>query len=70
MTANVGTVDRGLRVILGIALIVAPLLNFLGLGASAAVAYILMAIGAILILTGLFSFCPLYRVLNIRTKKA
>ncbi|MFG5383545.1 MULTISPECIES: DUF2892 domain-containing protein [unclassified Yoonia] len=70
MTANVGTVDRGLRVILGIALIVAPLLNFLGLGASAVVAYILMAIGAILILTGLFSFCPLYRVLNIRTKKA
>ncbi len=70
MTANVGTVDRGLRVILGIALIVAPLLNFLGLGASAVVAYILMAIGAILILTGLFSFCPLYRMLNIRTKKA
>ncbi len=70
MTANVGTVDRGLRVILGIALIVAPLINFLGLGASAVVAYILMAIGAILILTGLFSFCPLYRMLNIRTKKA
>lgn len=69
MTANVGTLDRSLRVIIGIALIVAPLLNFMGLGASAVVAYLLMAIGAILILTALFSFCPLYRLLNISSMK-
>lgn len=68
MTANVGTVDRSLRILLGIALIIAPLLNVFGLGANATVAYIVMAIGAIFVLTGVFSFCPLYRVLNVSTR--
>lgn len=68
MAANVGTVDRALRFVVGAALIVAPLLNFMGLGTSTAVAYTLMAIGGILVLTAVFGTCLLYSVLGISTK--
>lgn len=57
MKPNVGTVDKWLRVALGVALIVwaatgGPAWAWLGL---------------IPLLTGLFGFCPLYRLLGIRT---
>jgi len=67
MTTNMGTFDRALRLIIGLALIVAPLMNYLGLGASSAVAYTLMAIGGILTLTAVFGVCPLYKLLGIQT---
>ena len=67
MAANVGTVDRALRLLVGAALIVAPLLNFMGLGASTTVAYTLMAVGGIMALTAVFGMCPLYSLLGIRT---
>jgi hypothetical protein len=67
MAANVGTVDRALRLIVGAALIVAPLLNFMGLGASTAVAYTLMGVGGILALTAVFGMCPIYSLLGIKT---
>jgi hypothetical protein len=69
MTANVGTVDRIARLLIGTALIVAPLLNFMGIGASMATAYTIMGIGAILALTAIFSVCPLYSVLGLSTNK-
>jgi len=68
MNANVGTIDRLLRLVIGAFLIVAPLINFLGLGASATASYLLIAVGLVLGLTALFGFCPLYRVLGIQTK--
>lgn len=68
MTTNMGTVDRALRLIVGLALIVAPLMNYWGLGASGAVAYTLMAIGGILTLTSVFGVCPIYSLLGIQTK--
>ena len=68
MAANVGTVDRALRLIVGAALVVAPLINFMGLGASTVVAYGLMAVGGILVLTSVFGMCPIYSVLGIKTK--
>jgi len=68
MTTNMGSLDRVLRLIVGVALIVAPLMNYLGLGASSAVAYTLMAIGGILTLTSVFGVCPLYSLLGIQTK--
>jgi amino acid transporter len=70
MTANVGTWDRLIRIILGVALIVAPLINFMGMGSTSALAYTLMAIGVILVLTAAFSFCPLYRLLGLSTSHA
>ncbi|HKJ63257.1 MAG TPA: DUF2892 domain-containing protein [Hyphomicrobiales bacterium] len=58
MSANVGTLDRVLRIILGLVLLslvfVGPK-TYWGL------------IGVIPLATALFSFCPLYTVLGIRT---
>lgn len=67
MNTNVGTIDRALRLILGAALIVAPLLNIMGLGANTLIAYTLMAVGGILTLTAIFGVCPLYSMLGIKT---
>jgi len=68
MTANVGTIDRALRFVIGAFLIVAPLLNIMGLGANAMLAYVLMAVGGILALTAVFGLCPIYSLLGIKTK--
>ncbi|WP_296422907.1 DUF2892 domain-containing protein [Yoonia sp.] len=70
MATNVGTVDRFIRFVVGIALFIAPLLNFMGTGSSAVVAYVLMGIGAILVLTSVMRVCPIYRVLGLSTFKA
>jgi len=58
---NVGTIDRALRVILGIALLVG---FFLGLGG----AYNwLFLIGVVPLATGLLSSCPGYTILGVST---
>jgi hypothetical protein len=59
MIRNVGTIDRAVRVVLGIALLSLIFIgphSWLGL------------IGLVPLLTGLFGFCPLYRVLGLRTR--
>lgn len=68
MSNNVGTIDRLLRLVIGAALIVAPLINFMGLGASAAVTYLMIAIGVILGVTAVFGICPLYKLMGVTTK--
>jgi hypothetical protein len=60
MKANVGGIDRGLRVLGGIAL-----LAFFALG-EGSVRYIGM-VGIVPLLTGLFGFCPLYSILGLNT---
>jgi hypothetical protein len=67
MSGNVGSIDRFLRLLIGAALIVAPLIGFMGLGANAIVVYAMIAIGGILMLTALFGVCPIYRLLGIGT---
>lgn len=70
MTANVGTIDRAVRVLLGLALIVAPLINLFGIWSSQLWGYGAMVVGAILVLTAVFKICPIYRVLGISTCQA
>jgi len=60
MKANVGGIDRILRIVVGLALIIATLAGALPVWGW---------IGIIPLLTGLFSFCPLYRMLGICTAK-
>jgi len=67
MGANVGTIDRVLRLLVGAALIAAPLTNFMGLGANDVAAYAMMAVGGILALTAVFGLCPIYSILGIKT---
>lgn len=60
MKANVGSVDKVLRIVLGVALI-----------AWAATGGPVWAwIGVVPLLTGLFNFCPLYALLGMSTCKA
>ncbi|MFO1315731.1 MAG: DUF2892 domain-containing protein [Burkholderiales bacterium] len=58
MTANVGTLDRTIRIVVGVALIALALTGTIG-----AWGYI----GIVPILTGLFRVCPAYTLFGIRT---
>jgi hypothetical protein len=69
MTANLGSPDRLFRAILGLALIFLPLLNIPAIWSSAPLSYGSMAVGLVLVLTALFRFCPLYRIVGISTCK-
>jgi hypothetical protein len=61
MAQNEGTLDRGVRIVLGLALLS---LVFLGPHSWFGL------IGLVPLATGLVGFCPLYRVLGIRTSAA
>ncbi|MDX8381245.1 MAG: DUF2892 domain-containing protein [Ghiorsea sp.] len=62
MKENVGTVDRSIRVVFGIALF------FVGwLGAEGAFSMVMLVIGLALIVTGLMSSCPIYSILGKNT---
>ena len=67
--SNVGSVDRLLRIVVGIALIVVTYLpataaNLAPLGVWK---YALPLAGAVLMLTALFKMCPAYMLLGITT---
>jgi hypothetical protein len=64
MTANIGTIDRIARIVIGLALIAAAL-GLFGPAYQAVWAWI----GIIPLVTGLVGWCPLYSVLGIRTCK-
>ncbi len=55
---NEGTLDRGLRVVIGLAI-----LSLTVVGPSSAWGLL----GLVPLVTGLAGFCPLYRLLGIRT---
>ena len=59
MKANVGSADKIIRIILGVAIIAAGFMYGSWLG----------AIGVIPILTAFMSFCPLYSIFGINTCK-
>jgi Protein of unknown function (DUF2892) len=58
MSANVGGMDRILRVLVGIVLLALTLTGQIGVWGW---------IGVVPLATGLFKFCPLYRVLGLNT---
>ncbi|MGA9666487.1 MAG: DUF2892 domain-containing protein [Gallionella sp.] len=63
MKLNVGTIDRALRVIAGLVLI--------GLAATGTLigmwVWVGWVIGAVLVLTGIFAFCPAYAIFGMST---
>ena len=63
MKCNVGTLDRIIRAILGIILLVLPFLVALG----AAIKWLLIIVGIILLFTAAVGFCPLYLPFGINT---
>lgn len=65
MKANVGNIDRGIRLIIGIAALAAV---FVGPYAGAGWERIALgAVGVIMIATSAIKFCPLYRIFGMRT---
>lgn len=58
MTMNVGGVDRILRIVLGLCLIGATILGFIGAWGW---------LGVVPLLTGVFRFCPAYLPFGMRT---
>lgn len=67
MTKNVGSLDKTIRLVLGIAL---AAWAFLGMGLASTMSYVALAVGVILIATALMNFCPLFRILGISTNKS
>ena len=63
MKENMGKVDKIIRVIIAL---VFSALYFTGT-VTGILGYILLALGAIFILTGIISFCPLYLPFGIST---
>lgn len=55
---NVGGIDRALRVVVGLALIVAAAMGTIGIWGW---------IGIVPLATGLFGFCPAYKLLGLNT---
>lgn len=58
MTLNVGNVDRALRIVAGLVLIVLTLTHVIGPWGW---------LGLVLVATGAIRFCPLYRIVGANT---
>jgi hypothetical protein len=69
MTANIGTIDRAIRVILGIVLLALPFMSGWAIFGSTAATVISMVAGVVMLATSSLKFCPMYRIFGIRTCK-
>ena len=67
MVSNVGSLDKIIRLVLGVILGAWVLI---GMGVGSTLSYIILAVATILVATALLNFCPLFRVLGISTRKA
>ncbi len=65
MKKNMGTIDRIIRVLVALVLLVLFAANVI----SGTIAIVLLALSGIFILTSFLSFCPLYFPLGISTCK-
>lgn len=69
MTANVGNIDRIIRLVIGAVLILAPFFTNWGLVGSTTGMFISVLLGLVLVATSAMKFCPLYRIFGLRTCK-
>jgi hypothetical protein len=65
MKTNMGSTDRAIRVLIAIVLGILIYTNVL----TGTLALVLGIVGAILVLTSLMNFCPIYRVFGMSTCK-
>jgi Inner membrane protein YgaP-like, transmembrane domain len=65
MKKNIGGTDRMIRFIVAIAVVALYYFNVI----DGTLAYILMALAAIFIITSFVSFCPLYSLIGLNTNK-
>jgi hypothetical protein len=65
MKRNIGTVDKVIRILIAVVVVTLYFANLI----SGTLAIILLAFSAILVVTSLLSYCPLYLPLTISTRK-
>jgi len=65
MKKNMGTVDRVIRVLLALVVVILAFTKVI----TGVLAIVLLLFAAIFVLTSLFSFCPLYLPFGITTGK-
>lgn len=65
MKKNMGNADKVIRVLIAAAVLVLFLLNII----TGTLAYVLLGLSAIFVLTSLISFCPLYAPFGLKTCK-
>jgi len=65
MKKNVGTIDRVIRILVAVIVVVLYFAQMI----SGTLAIILLALSAIFVVTSLFSFCPIWKVLGLSTRK-
>lgn len=63
MKTNVGTVDKMIRLVLGIVLVVL----FFSETITGTVGYVLMTVGIVFVVTSIVGFCPLYAIVGLNT---
>lgn len=66
MKKNVGTGDRFLRVMIGVIALILGLSGML----DGTLKWIVLGVGAVMIVTSSVQFCPLYTLLGVNTNKA
>ncbi len=66
LTTNEAPIDRIIRIVAGLGLAGLALSG----GVTAPLVYVVSLVAAILLVTGIVGFCPLYAVLRISTKRA
>jgi hypothetical protein len=69
MKFNVGSPDRIARIVIGVVLALLPFVSGLALFATPLWFWASIVVGTVLILTAIFSFCPLYAILGFSTRK-
>ncbi len=67
MTANVGTIDRILRFILGVVLLALPFATDIALFAQPLYFYGAICVGVVMLLVSVVRICPLYSIFGIKT---
>jgi len=66
LTTNESPIDRIIRIVLGIGLAGLALAG----GVTAPLVYVVWLVAAVLVVTGIVGFCPLYAVLRVSTRRA
>ncbi|HWI92145.1 MAG TPA: DUF2892 domain-containing protein [Flavisolibacter sp.] len=65
MKSNLGSADRIIRLLIAAAIVVLYFLDLI----NGTIATVLLIIAAVLALTAIINFCPLYRIFGLRTNK-
>jgi uncharacterized membrane protein len=65
MKKNMGTIDKSVRILIAAVVVLLFFTNVI----SGVLAYILLALSAVFVLTSLLGFCPLYLPFGLSTKK-